>query len=466
MLKITFIGAGSLVFGRNILTDILATPSICKDTVICLEDIDPTRLDLMSNYMQKYCECYPKETEGVVFEKTTNQRKAIEDAKYIINAVHIGGLNAFKLDIEIPYKYGITQCVGDTLGPGGVFRFLRSVQFFDSLLKDISEVAFNVGNSGHQPLLLNYTNPMAMNTWYCNTLVPNSTIGLCHSVQGTAALLRFLIGSNESIKLRSEDFSYLCVGINHMAWFLELWYKNPEAHNSPWYDGYPPLIDLMTNNPEKIAMEKVRFDLMKATGFFVTESSGHASEYVPYYRKREDLLEKYKGAKKGHASLKHSEDYYMQVKNQGFLEDYFMKQMNRNELKRKDKPSSEYASYIINALETGETFRFNGNILNIDKALITNLPKNSCVEVPIFGDEHGLHPQGGNTLPTVCQALCISNIMVQKAAVEGALERDSKKIYHSILLDPNTASVCSPQEIREMVDELFIAEEKWIPKFD
>jgi alpha-galactosidase len=466
MLKITFIGAGSLVFGRNVITDILATPSIHEDTVICLEDIDPNRLDLMYNYMQKYSECYPKDTEGISFEKTTNQRKAIEDAKYIINAVHIGGLDAFKLDIEIPFKYGVSQCVGDTLGPGGVFRFLRSVQFFDSLLKDIHEVAFNVGKTGHQPLLLNYTNPMAMITWYCNAINPNSTIGLCHSVQETAALLRFLIGSYKSIDLKPEDLSYLCVGINHMAWFLELWYKNPEDPKGTWYDVYPPLKDIIRNNPEKVEMEKVRFDLMKATGYFVTESSGHASEYVPYYRKREDLLESFKGAKKGHASLKHSEDYNMQVKYQGKLENWFTERLNREKVSHKEKPSGEYASHIINALETGVPFRFNGNILNKDGALITNLPKGSCVEVPIFADKHGLHPQGGITLPTVCQALCISNIMVQKAAVEGALERNREKIYHSILLDPNTASICSPQEIREMVDELFLAEARWIPKFE
>ncbi|MHA1931949.1 MAG: family 4 glycosyl hydrolase [Promethearchaeota archaeon] len=238
VLKISFIGAGSLVFGRNLLTDIIKFPSIRKDTIICLEDIDPKRLDLMFNYMLKYKEDYPKDTEGITFEKTTNQKKAVEEAKYIINAVHVGGLEAYKLDIDIPFKYGVSQCIGDSLGPGGIFRFLRSISFFQSLLKDIQDVGYNVGNEGIQPLILNYTNPMAMNTWYCNKLVSNSTVGLCHGVQSTAEWLGHMISSMRSSKLTIENFSYLCAGINHMAWFLEIWYKDSANSNDKWMDAY------------------------------------------------------------------------------------------------------------------------------------------------------------------------------------------------------------------------------------
>lgn len=465
MLKIAFIGAGSLVFGRNLLTDIITFPIFRNNTIICLEDLDPKRLDLMYNYMQKYKECYPQDTQGITFEKTTDQKKAVEDAKYIINTVHIGGLDAFKLDIEIPFKYGVSQCIGDTLGPGGVFRFLRSVPFFKSLLNDIKEVGSTTRNKGIRPLILNYTNPMAMNTWFCNNITPDSTIGLCHGVQGTATLLRLLISSETSIKLSPKDFSYMCAGINHMAWFLEAKYRDPQNFNGTWIDAYPVLNHIIENNPESVLIEKLRFDMMKATGYFMTESSGHLSEYLPYYRKREDLLEEFKGSNEGHRSLRHSEDYYMQFKNQGSMEKYFMMRMKRERLQYKEKPSGEYAAKIINALETGEPFRFNGNILNKEGALITNLPKESCVEVSIFADRHGLHPQGGIKLPTVCQALCTSNIMVQKAAVEGALELNKEKIYHAILLDPNTASVCSPAEIRAMVDEMLEKEAKWIPQF-
>jgi alpha-galactosidase len=461
-MKISFIGAGSLVFGQTVLTDLIALPSLRKETIICLEDIDPQRLDLMYNYMQKYIEFYPQDAEGITFEKTTNQKKAVEDAKYIINAVHVGGLDAFKLDIEIPFKYGVSQCVGDTLGPGGVFRFLRSIAFYKSLLKDIQDVGYKTKNGGIRPLLLNYTNPMAMNTWFCNEILPDSTIGLCHSVQGTAAILRFFISSELSHDLSPRDFSYKCAGINHMAWFLEARYRDI---NGQWMNGYPVLNEIMKTNPESVFSEKLRFDMMKSTGYFVTESSGHFSEYVPYYRKRLDILEEFKGSEKGHGSLKHSEDYYMQVANQGKMEKNFKRQMTKKELPHKERPSGEYASRIINALETGELFRFNGNILNKDSAFITNLPKDCCVEVSILADRHGLHPQGGIELPTVCQALCISNVMVQKAAVEGALELDKEKIFHAVMLDPNTASVCSPHEIREMVDEMFEKEAKWIPQF-
>ncbi|MFW9895504.1 MAG: alpha-glucosidase/alpha-galactosidase [Candidatus Thorarchaeota archaeon] len=458
MIKISFIGAGSLVFGRNVLTDLLKFPIFQDNTTICLEDVDPKRLDLIYNYMKKYTELYPQDAKGISFEKTTNQKESVKDANYIINAVHVGGLDAFKLDIEIPFRYGVTQCVGDTLGPGGVFRFLRSVPFYKSLLKDIKDFGMN-------PLILNYTNPMAMNTWFCNRIAKDSTIGLCHSVQETAALLRYAINSEKSIELSNRDFSYKCAGINHMAWFLEVKYRDPEETKGKWVDAYPTLKKIMNDQPKSVLIEKVRFDMMKATGYFVTESSGHFSEYVPYYRKRADLLEKYKGTRNGHNSLRHSEDYNIQVINQDKMEENFRKRIENNTIEYKERPSGEYASRIINALETGEPFRFNGNVLNNEGSFITNLPKDCCVEMSIFADRHGLHPEGGIELPTVCQALCMSNIMVQKTAVEGALEMNREKIYHAVLLDPNTASVCSPEEIREMVDEMLEKESRWIPNF-
>jgi len=460
MLKIAFIGAGSLVFEQNLLTDIASFPALQKDTIICLEDLDSHRLDLMFNYMQKYKDNYSQELEGIIFEKTTNQKKAIQDSKYIINTVHIGGLEAFKLDVEIPFKYGVSQTVGDTLGPGGIFRFLRTAPFFKSLLEDIQEIGYNVGNDGIKPILLNYTNPMAMNTWYCNSLVPDSTVGLCHGVQGTAAILR------GCIRVKPEEFSFLCAGINHMAWFLEVWYKDSNKSNSKWQNAYPLIMKAIQANPNLIELEKVRYDMMKATGgFFMTESSGHLSEYLPYYRKRTELLEKYKSNMHWLSNLEQASDYNQQVIFQGKMDKNFQRKLKRKKLPYKEKPSGEYASHIINAMETNKPFRFNGNFINKEGGLITNLPKGCCVEVPVFADSHGLHPQGGITLPTICQALCMSNIMVQKSAVEGALEMNREKIYHAILLDPNTASVCSPEEVRNMVDEMFKAEAKWLPQF-
>ncbi len=457
MLKITFIGAGSLVFGETLLTDILTFPILRGNIVLCLEDIDPRRLDLMYKYMQKYQEDNIQLLENVTIEKTTDQQKAITDAKYIINAVHIGGLEAVKVDLDIPLKYGVTQCVADTVGPGGVFRFLRTIKFYKQLLKDIENYGYNSdGSLGMKPLLLNYTNPMAMNTWYCNILLPNSTVGLCHGVFETAAVLKMAIYD----KTEPLEFDYLCAGINHLAWFLKVQYKDL---NHEWHDGYPLIHEASKNQPFLTDVEKLRVDMMKATGYFMTETSGHLSEYLPYYRKRQELLDKYKG--EGFFSeLTHALDYDEQSFAQANLENEFKEKLNLDSLEFKESPSWEYAPLIINAMESSTPVRVNANVMN--KGYITNLPLNCCVEVPTFFDSLGAHPQGGIELPTVCQALCTSNIMVQKSAVEGALDLDREKIYHAILLDPNTASVCSPSEIRAMTEELFEAEKKWLPQFD
>lgn len=460
MLKISFMGAASLVFGQNLISDILTFPTLREDTIICLEDIDEHRLDFIYKYFQKYKELNPRELENVTFEKTTDQKKALEDAKYIINAVHIGGLEAYKLDVEIPYKYGVSQTVGDTLGPGGIFRFLRTVSFFKLLLEQMKEIGYNNDKDGIKPLLLNYTNPMAMNTWYCNTLYPDSTIGLCHGVQGTAEMLTRWIGA------KPYEVSYFCAGINHMAWFLELWYKNSKDPNSTWQDAYPRLYEVFKKKAKRLEKYKgVRWNMMEATGYYMTESDGHLSEYLPYYRKRYDLLEKYKVGTHWLNSLEQAADYKMQVKLQDRIDKSFQRKLKVNRLPFRTHPSDEYAAYIINAMETGQPFGFNGNVMNKEGGLITNLPKGCCVEVPVFADAHGLHAQGGISLPTICQALCTSNIMVQKAAVEGALTLDKKRIYHAVLLDPNTASVCSPDEVREMVNEMMEEEAKWIPEF-
>ncbi|MFW9902811.1 MAG: alpha-glucosidase/alpha-galactosidase [Candidatus Thorarchaeota archaeon] len=458
MRKIAFIGAGSLVFGETLLTDILTFPTLRDDIVICLEDINSNRLDIMYKYMQKYQEDNLHVLEDITIEKTTDQKKAITDAKYIINAVLIGGLDVVKHDLEIPLKYGVTQCVGDTLGPGGVFRFLRASSFFDNLLNDIKNHGYNFEKpEGVKPLLLNYTNPMAMNTWYCNILSPDSTFGLCHGVFGTAAILEAAI---HLMEVNPQDFDYLCAGINHLAWFLEVKYKDSQ---SQWHDAYPLIREASKSQYFLTEVEKLRVDMMNATGYFMTESSGHLSEYLPYYRKRPSLLKKYRGDG-FFAELDHALDYNEQRVLQGNLENEFQEKLNQDSLPLKEVPSGEYAPLIINAMESAKPVRINGNVLN--KGFITNLPPNCCVEVPIFFDSLGAHPQGGIELPTICQALCSSNIMVQKAAVEGALTCDREKIYHAVLLDPNTASVCSPVEIREMVEELFEAEKQWLPQFN
>ncbi len=459
-LKIAFIGAGSIVFGEDILTDLLTFPSIQKDTIICLEDVNEHRLNLMYDLMLIYKELHPELLEGVTFEKTTDLKRAITDTKYVISAIHVGGIEAFKVDLEIPLKYGVSQCIGDTLGPGGVFRFLRNAPVLKQIVELLNEVGFSGEKNEGKPLFLNYTNPMAMNTWFCNTTNPDSTVGLCHGVQGTSGMLNNWIG------VKRENFSFLCAGINHMAWFLELWYRESKSSNAPWKNAYPLLHEKYKTNPKMIGGELLRWDMMEATGYFMTESTGHLSEYLPYYRKRDDLLEKYRGASGWFDSLYHGVTYDMTIKLDEKLDRKLKRRIDRRKLKLKKNASGEYVSHIINAIETNVPFKFHGNVANKNGSLITNLPKECCVEVPVFADYHGLHPQGGITLPTICQALCTSNIMVQKAAVEGQLLLDRKKIYHAVLLDPNTASVCSPKEVENMVEEMFEAEKQWLPQFN
>lgn len=462
-MKIAFIGAGSIVFARNVLTDVLAFEKLRKDTTICLEDIDEGRLKRITDYFERYRGDNIDKLESVTFESTTNQRDAIRDARYIICAFQVGGLDAYQLDMDIPKKYGIHQVVGDTLGPGGIFRFLRSAKAYTSIMKDIEEVGEH-GVKGSKPLFMNYSNPMAMNTWYCNSLLPNSTIGLCHGVQGTARLLKMYAGA-----VMPGEFTFFCAGINHMAWFLELWYRDPfedPDKTGPWKDAYPIINEHLADEPEMRDNERVRLDMYEATGYFMTESSGHLAEYLPYYLKREDLIEKFRAPHgRGFESLRQSHYLKSGLEKADAYGENMKEMLAGDNLRFKNKASDEYCASIINAIETGKPFRFNGNLINTNQGLITNLPDGCCVEVPIFADEHGLHPQGGIRLPPVCQGLCMSNIMVQQAAVKGMLEKDRELVYHACLLDPNTAAVCSPQEIREMMNEMIDAEEKWMPEF-
>ena len=459
MLKISFIGAGSIVFAKKVIKDILSFKKLREHTLISLEDIDTHRLDLMHKYMQKYKEDNAKLLENVEIESTTKQEKSIADAKYIISAIQVGGLEAYKLDMDIPLKYGVTQCVGDTLGPGGIFRGLRTMHVFKSIIKDIQDVGYQGNGLMQKPLFLNYTNPMAMNCWYCNEIAPGLTVGLCHGVQGTSNQMKMYIGTGV------DEYYFKVAGINHMSWFLEAWFKDSFDDNAEWVDAYPLIWEHYKDEPKLVGSEKVRWDMMKATGYYMTESSGHLSEYLPYYRKREDLLEKYRGSGTGFDSLKHATYYNSNIEKAGKLDDEFERELNMENMRFKKNPSEEYGSHIINAIEANKIFRFVANIENRKQAFITNLPEDCTVEVSTFVDAYGLHPEGGIELPTQCQALCISNIMVQKAAVEGFLESSREKIYHAILLDPNTASVLSPEEIREMTDEMFQAQSKWLPKF-
>ena len=442
MPKITLIGAGSTVFTRNLCSDILLTPAL-QESTIALMDIDPARLaqarDLVGAIIDQ------RGLKARV-EATTDRREAVEDADYVITTFQQGGLDAYTLDIEIPQRYGVEQCVGDTLGPGGVFRALRTIPVLIDLCDDMDELAPDA-------LLLNYVNPMAANCWAVDAATGWPHVGLCHSVQGTSEMLA------RWIDVPYEDVVFLCAGINHQAWFLD--YRRDEE------DLYP-LIWEAIERPEVYAEEPVRIELMKHFGYFVTESSGHASEYVPYFRKtaemvNEDLVPRFKDPVNHWFDLGRTGGYLRYC-----FDRFAQAQQEYKELLTgvKDLPTErthEYGSYIIEAMETNRPVRVNGNVPNW--GLIDNLPRGCCVEVPCLVDGNGIQPTAVGALPTQLAALNRTNVNVQELIVEAALTGDVEAVYHAVMLDPLTAAVCTLPQIRAMVDEMLEAQAQWLPQF-
>jgi len=446
MPKIVFIGAGSVVFAQKLIIDLITFPAL-RESVFSLVDIDEERLELITQLTERLKK---QENLPLTIEATTDRRKVLSGADYVINMIQVGGLDAYRLDVEIPRKYGVDQTVGDTLGPGGVFRALRTVPVLLEICKDIEELCPDA-------LLINYTNPMAMLCWSMNKATKVKNVGLCHSVQGTARTLEEFIGVkiDENAKYEDDtsgffykpipsDIDYWVAGINHQAWFLGFRYRGEDAY---------PLLWKAMEDPEIYQKEIVRFEIMKHFGYFVTESSHHMSEYVPYFRKNPEMVQRF---------IPERWDYY-EICKQG-LQPYLskIKSQIKGETLIEIKRSLEYGAYIINSIETGELSRINGNVSNT--GLITNLPQNCCVEVPCLVDKLGIHPCYVGELPPQCAALNRTNINVQEVAVEGILQKDKKMIYEAIYLDPLTSAVLSLDEIKKMVDEMFEAEKEYLPE--
>lgn len=445
MPKIVIIGAGSVVFAQKLITDIITFPAL-RESTLALVDIDEERLELITKLTERL-----KEQEGlsITIEATKERRKVLKDAQYVINMIQVGGLEAYRLDVTIPRKYGIDQTVGDTLGPGGVFRALRTIPVLLEICRDIEELCPNA-------LLINYTNPMAMLCWAMNKATRVRNIGLCHSVQGTARTLAEYIGVSENAaeyedeerrffyKPVPRDIDYWVAGINHQAWFLEFKYKGEDAYQLLWK---------AMENPEIYRRDIVRFEIMRHFGYFVTESSHHMSEYVPYFRKNLELIARY---------IPERWDYY-EICHAG-LTPYMerIRRQIRGEEPIEVRRSLEYGAYIINAMETGEPIRVNGNVANT--GLITNLPEGCCVEVPCLVDRLGIHPCFVGDLPPQLAGINRTNINVQELAVEGVLQRRKEYIYEAIALDPLVSSILTLDEIKRMVDEMFVAERKYLPE--
>ncbi len=436
MTKIAFIGAGSLEFTRELVRDILTFP-LLEDATLALMDIDAERLEFARRSVQRIVDLggYPARVEA-----TLERCEALKGADAVLVTILQGATEVWRHDIEIPKKYGVDTNIGDTRGPSGVFRALRTIPVMLSIVKDMERLC-------PQAVLLNYTNPMAM---LCRAMQRSTLIrltGLCHSVQGTAMMLAEWIGAPY------EEITYTCAGINHQAWYLRFDWKGKDAY---------PLIRQAVQRPEIYNEEIVRNEMFKHLGYYVTESSGHNSEYNWWFRKRPDLIEKYcthgTGWNPGEYAYilkgyQNREATWKDEARRWFAED------NPISLEREN----EYAAFIINALRGGEAFSFNGNVPNTQ--LITNLPQDVCVEVPVFVDKAGFHPVHVGALPMQCVTLTHTSVMVEEMAVEGALTGDPTLVFQAIAHDPLSAAVLSLAEIRSMVNEMFQQNAAYLPQF-
>ncbi len=436
MPKITFIGAGSTVFAKNLLADILAFPELAGST-ISLMDIDPVRLQTTEVVAHKIAEFFGAKPK---IEATLDRRAALDGADYAISMFQVGGYKpSTVIDFEIPKKYGIRQTIADTLGIGGIMRGLRTIPVFLDICKDMEQVCPDV-------TFLQYVNPMAMNTWAINRASKIKTVGLCHSVQGTAEVLA------EDIGVPINEINYLCAGINHMAFYLKferngenLYPKIREVAEAKTYArGYRELAN------------HVRYEVFKRTGYFVTESSEHFSEYVPWFIKqnRPDLLEEFEIP---------VDEYITRCEIQIAEWEADKAALERGELDESYERSQEYGSLIIHSLETGTPRVVYGNVAN--NGLIDNLPHGCCVEVPCLVDKSGLQPTHIGMMPPHLAAMQQTNINVQSLVVEAALTRKREHIYHAAMLDPHTAAELSLDQIWSLVDELIEAHGNMLPEY-
>ena len=438
MPKIALIGAGSTIFAKRLIGDILLTPELAGDTQIALHDIDEDRLRTSEIVTRRIAEKLRLNT--LVFA-STDRRKVLVGADYVIFMMQVGGYKPSTIiDFEIPKKYGLRQTIADTLGVGGIMRALRTIPVIRDILRDMEGVC-------PRAILLNYVNPMAMLCMAINQIAPGiNMVGLCHSVQGTAEQLAKDLNENVS------DIEYFCVGINHMSFYLRF----EKKLNGLNEDLYPRLREIA----EKKSMpedNRVRYEMLKRLGFFVTESSEHFSEYTPWFIKRDrpDLIDEF------NIPL---DEYITRCEKQ--ISEWDEQRIN---LENKNQSievcqSHEYAASIINGLENDKEVTINGNVSN--DGLIDNLPGNISVEVPCIINRNGIQPVKVGIIPTHLAALMMTNINVQQLTVEAALSGEKKHVYHAAMLDPHTAAELSVDEIWHLVDDLLEAHGGMIPKLN
>jgi len=432
MPKITFMGAGSTIFAKNVLGDCMQTPAL-SGSDIALFDIDPVRLaesEAMLQIINK------NSGSPMKIKSYTNRIEALRGAKYVVNAIQVGGYDPCTIiDFEIPKKFGLRQTIADTLGIGGIFRALRTIPVMLDFAEDMEKVCPDA-------LFINYTNPMAMLTGAMLRNTNVQTVGLCHSVQGCAKdLLRHL-------DMPQDNVQWNIAGINHMAWLLSIT-RNGE-------DLYPEIKRrAAAKNAEGKHYDMVRFDLMKHLGYYITESSEHNAEYGPYYIKDKypELIERF------NIPLdEYPRRCIHQISEWATRRDTLVKDQSLTH-----ERTHEYASYIMEAMETDVPYKIGGNVLN--RGLIDNLPSDACVEVTCLVDRNGIQPTKVGRLPVQCAAMNMTNINVQLLTIEAALTRKKDHIYQAAMLDPHTASELSIDDIKKMCDELIEAHGNWLPAY-
>ena len=438
-MKITFMGAGSTVFARNVIGDCMCTESL-RDSVFALYDIDAGRLEesrVILEAMRKAkggygkIECYC----GV-----ENRKEALKGAKFVVNAIQVGGYEPCTvIDFEVPKKYGLRQTIGDTLGIGGIMRTLRTAPVMMDFARDMQEVCPDA-------LFLNYVNPMAMLTGYILRYSSIKTVGLCHSVQVCSEHLLRMVGLEDKLEGRKE----LIAGINHMAWLLEI----KDKYGNDLYPEIKKRVQSKIDSPD--FCDKVRFDYIRNFGYYCTESSEHNAEYNMFYIKEKypEMISKYnipldEYPRRCVAQIEEWKKEYQEMLESG------VKEHNR---------SHEYASRIMEAVVTNNPYQIGGNVLN-KGGLISNLPEEACVEVPCLVNGSGVHPCSVGSLPVQCAAMNMTNINVQLLTIEAVKTQKKEHIYQAAMLDPHTGSELDIDTIKKMVDDLIEAHGDYLPKY-
>ncbi|HEX8322686.1 MAG TPA: alpha-glucosidase/alpha-galactosidase [Tepidisphaeraceae bacterium] len=482
-IKIAMVGAGSIGFTRRLMRDVLTVPELA-DTTFAFTDINAHNLDMVTQLCQREIDHHGVPAK---LESTTDRRRAFDGADFVLCLVRQGGLEAFATDIDIPLKYGVDQCVGDTLCAGGLMYAQRTIPAMLDFCRDIREVA------KPNALLLNYSNPMAMNTWACNQYGGVKTVGLCHGVQGAHWQIASCIehwakhegildstngqvvgrdyGSGHENKMHRNEVDAVFAGINHQTWAVDVKWKNidfiKDVGKTVTVNGksvrVPSLLELFLAHPKFPQTEKVRIDVLKRFGYYSTESNGHLSEYLPWYRKRPEEINDWIDLS---FWINGETGGYLRVCTEGrnwFETDF------PNWLAETPKPlsasdrSEEHGSYIIESLVTGRPYRGHFNVVN--QGHITNLPNGCVIEVPGYVDRTGINIPVVGDLPLACAATCSASVRVQQMGVEAAVHGNVTLLKQAMMHDPLVGAVCNPEEIWQMTDEMLVAQAQWLPQY-